>query len=284
MSDQMRMIPTATDILDSDPDHFLAANWDIAAVNLACASGLRDAENIDIPAYLTQLDAMAQAVQKQTERSWRLFRIKPAEFQHSENVFRIFTMEHVLRMQFQVKYNPLVKEATSGGKSISSARSYEVFIHGILDPANRTGTCSSLPTFSVAVGRRLRYPLKLVRAPNHTFFRWENESERFNVQHTAAGSEIWPDERYHDWPQKWDAEMLAMNQRCRIWLHSLTPAQEVSKFLCNRALILRDGQRFEEALDALRAARRYDADNAAIADIWLNVEQRTSPLAAAVHG
>jgi hypothetical protein len=48
----------------------------------------------------------------QPTRSWRLFKIKPSEFGHSENVFRIFTMEHVLRSQFGVRYDPLQADAT----------------------------------------------------------------------------------------------------------------------------------------------------------------------------
>jgi len=221
---------------------------------------------------------MAEAVTKHTERSWRLFKIKPSQFQNSENVFRVLTMEHVLRVSFGVKYDPKVSEETDNGKNFEGWRatdSTEVFIHGVLNE-KRTGTCSSLPTFSIAVGRRLGYPLKLIRVPNHTLFRWNDGTEIFNVQHTVAGSEIMTDDYFRKWPKPWDAEMHAMNARAKVWLHSMTPKQEVSKFLCNRAIMLRDERRFEEALQALGAAERFDPVNPAPNEIRRHMEQLAS--------
>src|SRR5712691_3376788 len=153
-------VPSLADILAANPDEFIAAYTDIAAVNLACAVGLPKSEDIDFPKYLSLLDTMAAAVRRQTEKSWRLFKIKPAEFDHSENVFRVLTMEHVLRVQFKIKYNSHVWEKTKNREDWNTADSSEIFIHGILNENNRTGTCSSLPVVSVAVGRRLGYPLQ----------------------------------------------------------------------------------------------------------------------------
>jgi hypothetical protein len=213
---------------------------------------------------------MAEAVRVKTEKSWRVFRLKPSEFQDSENVFRVFMMEHVLRMQYGVKYDPLVADITASGKKWISDDSTEIFIHGVLSE-KRTGTCSSLPTFSIAIGRRLGYPLKLVRVPNHTFFRWDDATEKFNHQHTDCGGEIKTDEFFYGFPRKWNQEDFAMNARTKVWLHSLTPMQEVSKFLCNRTLVLRDTERFEEGLEAIAAAERFDPTNPACAQIAMNI-------------
>jgi hypothetical protein len=70
--------------------------------------------------------------------------------------------------------------------------------------------------------------------------------------------------------------MHAMNSRTKVWLHSMTPRQEVSKFLCNRAILLRHEQRFQEALRALGAAERFDPDNPAPAEIRRHMEQLIS--------
>jgi hypothetical protein len=266
-------IPSLNEILTADPDRFVAKYTDIAAVNLACAVGLAKTDDHNFAGYLALLDKMAEAVRVKTEKSWRLFKLKPTEFHNSENVFRVFTMEHVLRMQFGVKYDPLVQESTKGGKPRDKGDSTEMFIHGVLS-AKRTGTCSSLPTFSIAIGRRLGYPLKLVRVPIHTFFRWDDGKETFNHQHTDTGGVILPDEHFHTWPRQWDADDFAMNGRTKVWLHSMTPKQEVSKFLCNRAIFLRDTGRFQEGLDALEAAERFDPANPACADIYLNIQDK----------
>jgi hypothetical protein len=78
---------------------------------------------------------MAEAVTKHTDRSWRLFKIKPAQFQNSANVFRVLTMEHVLRVSFGVRYDPKVSEDMNNGNNFEGWRptdSTEVFIHGVL--------------------------------------------------------------------------------------------------------------------------------------------------------
>lgn len=268
--------PRLEDVLGMSPDEFVARYADIAVVNLACAEGLPDTEDIDLPKYMAVLDQMATAAEARTEKSWRLFDLKPAEFNGSRNVFRIFMMEHVLRTQFGVKYDPMRSHIKPDQVAVKPPhKTYDTFIHGVLSDS-RTGTCSSLPTFSVAVGRRLGYPLRLVRAPEHTFFRWDDGDEKFNVQHTPAGSEVLPDEHYHSWPLKWDQAMFDMNARTGVWLSSMTPKQEVSKFLCNRALSLCDVSRFTEAFEAIEAAERYDPKNPACTDIHHFIQDKAT--------
>jgi hypothetical protein len=266
-----RVLPSLGDLLTADADDFIARHTDIAAVNLACARGLPNCNESAFPEYLTLLDTIAEAVKKQTEKSWRLFKVKPHEFNHSENVFRIYTMEYVFRALFGIKYDPKVREATATGKPWTTTDSTEICINGILSD-KRTGTCSSLPTFAIAVGRRLGYPLKLILVPNHTLYRWDDGKEVFNLQPNVAGGEVKPDAFFYTWPRLWDDTDRRINARTKVWLHPLSPRQEVSKFLCNRALILRDTKRYPEALEAIRAAERFDPINPACADIHLSIE------------
>ena len=268
-------VPTLSELLTAVPDTFLAKYTDVAAINLGCARGLPSVIEADFPAYMALLDRMAEAVRVRTEKSWRLFKLKPAEFHRSENVFRVLTMEHVLRMQFGVKYDPIVSAERQTDKTRPPADASEMFVHGVLG-SKRTGTCSSLPTFSIAIGRRLGYPLKLIRVPNHTLFRWDDGTERFNVQHTDSGSKLVLDEYFHTWPRVWDADMHAMNDRTKVWLHSLTPLQEASKFLCNRAIICRCLGRLDDGLAAVVSAARFDPGNPACSDIEFDLRQRSS--------
>jgi hypothetical protein len=263
-------IPSLHELLHLDPDQFVAKYTDIAAVNLACARGLPSADESEFPQYLTLLDTIADAVRRETDRSWRLFKLKPAQFSNSEAVFRLYTMEHVFRVRFNIRYDPLVHEVTGNGMPWTTSDSTEVLIHGILS-AKRTGTCSSLPTFAIAVGLRLGYPLKLILAPNHTLYRWDDGNEVFNMQHTEAGGDVRPNEYFYDWPRKWDETDYAINERTQVWLHSMTPKQEASKFLCNRAIFLRDIGRCGEALQAIDAAERFNPINPACWDIRLTI-------------
>lgn len=271
-------VPSLEELLTADPDQFVAKYTDIAAVNLGCARGLSNCDESAFPDYLALLDIIAEAVKKQTEKQFRLFKLKPQEFLNSENVFRVYTMEYVFRAQFGIKYDPTVRQTLSDvdgqrdmSKSWQSADSSEIFIHGLLSD-KRAGTCSSLPTFAIAVGRRLGYPLKLILVPNHTLYRWDDGTEVFNLQPNEAGGEVKEDAYFHTWPRKWTREDFDRNTRTNVWLRSLTPKKEVSKFLCNRVLMLRDFRRFDEALQAIDAAQRFDPINPACSDIRRDIE------------
>jgi hypothetical protein len=83
-----------------------------------------------------------------------------------------------------------------------------------------------------------------------------------------------PDAYFYEWPRTWDESDYALNARTKVWLHALTPKQEVSKFLCNRAILLRDIQRYDEALQALDAAERFNPTNPACPEIHFSVVQQ----------
>ena len=266
-------VPSMREICCSDPDLFIQRYPDIAMRNLACARGLDTIEPNAFSSYLALIDRIAETVDKETKRCLRIFRIKPAQFHHSEPVYRMMTMEHVFRKRFGIQYDPMVQDRVKQNGNFRSDDSREIFIHGILSE-KRTGTCSSLPTFAIAVGRRLGYPLKLVLVPNHTLYRWDDGEQQINFQHTRAGGEIYPDEYFRTWPHRWTEQDYQINSRSKIWLHSLTPKQEISKFLCNRAIMMNDRSRWEEAYEAIAAAERYCPSNPACEPIRMEIDRR----------
>ena len=123
----------------------------------------------------------------------------------------------------------------------------------------------------MAVGRRCGYPLYFARVPNHGIYRWHDEREKFNYQHNLTGGDMQPDEFYHTRPIKWDESHFALNARTKVWLHSMTARQEVSKFLCNRALCLREEKRYQEALQAIDVAEQFDPINPVCGDIGYDI-------------
>lgn len=257
-----QQVPSLQELLVADPDQFVARYTDVAAYNLTCARELPHADETNFLKYMELLDTIAESVRQETERNWRLFKLKPAQFHHSEAVYRLYTMEHVFRVRFQIKYDPVVHRIVDRDRGWVTSDSSEVFIHGVLGE-KRTGTCSSLPTFAIAVGRRLGYPLKLILVPNHTLYRWDDGDEVHNLQHTEAGGNVHPDEYFHQWPRKWTEGDFLLNERTHVWLHSMTPRQEVSKFLCTRATFLYFAGRYDEAIKAVDAAQRFNPINPA---------------------
>jgi hypothetical protein len=97
-------------------------------------------------------------------------------------------MIRFLHPQFGIRYNPLRKDR--GESNYDPKDVDDHFICGILNE-KRMGTCATLLVFAVALGRRLGYPLKLVKVPDHLFFRWEDESERFNVEYNGETGNVY---------------------------------------------------------------------------------------------
>jgi hypothetical protein len=83
-----------------------------------------------------------------------------------------------------------------------------------------------MPVFFVAVGRRLGYPLKLVRAKGHLFARWDEGERSFNIEGTSIGFVAHPDKYYRSWPFPFTVE----EEQAESYLKPLTPAQELATF------------------------------------------------------
>jgi tetratricopeptide (TPR) repeat protein len=231
---------------------------DIGLMNLYCAQGLRGSENLDIPSALKTLDLYAAHVDRETERHMYRFRKNPQEYNNSEAYFRMLMLAVVLQQDFHVHYN-LDRITTPGvfeSNDVFFASSKDVFIHGPLgNPA--TGTCSSMPVFYVAIGRRLGYPLFLASTKCHLFVRWEDAQTRFNVDATSVGLNTYDDEHYKSWPFKITEEEI--KQHC--YLKSLNSTEELAVFMTIRGACLMSMRRYNESIVAYTEAQRLDPDN-----------------------
>jgi hypothetical protein len=129
---------------------------DIARMNLLCAQGLPGAEDLDVNGCLTVLQTMAARVQSETARNHHRFERNPADFENSENFYKMVILAVVLAEDFQVKYAPnkMVTVADARADDGFFADAHDIFLHGLLG-TKRQGTCSSLPVLQIAVGRQL---------------------------------------------------------------------------------------------------------------------------------
>lgn len=226
---------------------------DIAVMNLACAVGLPGSEAIDYQGCLDTLDRWAAALREPIDRLVKHeFRRKPAEYDHSEAVFRTVKMILGLQAYCGVGYNP----AKTDPQPDDPYELADVFIHGAIQGPG--GTCASLPVVYAAVGRRLGYPLKVVRVKKHMFNRWDDPAtgERMNIEAaTVLGVGSNPDDYYR-------AGRYAITpdqEREYGYLKSLTPRQELAAFIGDRAWQLVDAGRYLEAIDAGIRAGDLDA-------------------------
>ena len=243
------------------------SNLDVAEMNLLCASGLPGAENYVTTKGLRTLDEWAGIAEKEIARNRHRFLENPAEYDHSENLFKMVILILTVQQNLGVHYDPAMIGAAAKPKAtqeeietdLADASYFKnaasVFLNGILSDT-RTGTCSSMPVLYTALGRRLGFPLKLVSAKGHLFLRWDDGKERFNLEGTG-GVNSFPDDYYKNWPLSLSPEEIASGE----YLKSLTPAQELSIFLESRAMTLRANGRFDEALVALAQAYRLNPES-----------------------
>ena len=223
--------------------------FDIAHINMVCAQGLPGTETLNIPVALAKLDEWSRRIQSETKRHQHLFHRNKRYYNNSLAYYQIEMMVTVLAQDMGVKYNSELIESGALDDLESTrffADSKDLFLHGLLSP-RPSGTCASMPVLVVAIGRRLDYPLKLVRAKAHLFARWDSENERFNIEATGRGWNPYPDSHYRQWPHPFTEAEEQANR----FLKSLTPAEEMSGFLGLRALCLKEQKRDAEAKQAL---------------------------------
>jgi regulator of sirC expression with transglutaminase-like and TPR domain len=223
------------------------AGVDIALMNLLCAEGLPGHGASTVQDCLKKLEQMVQAVRSETAKNLHQFTSNPAEFENSEEFFRVLMLNTVLGQDFGLHYNPK-KIAAPTAESLRDQSFYEqaddVFLSGLLGE-HRMGTCTSMPVLLVAVGRRLGYPLKLVPAKGHLFLRWDDGKTRRNFECTN-GITCYADAHYQKWPFPISDEEVKQGW----YLRSLSPREELAAFFALRGQVLQFHRRSIEALMA----------------------------------
>lgn len=223
------------------------ARVDIALMNLICAEGLPGRGKASYQECLLKLEQIAESVRSQTARNHHRFTDNPAEFENSEEFYKIAMLNTVLGEDFGLHYNPK-KIAAATFENLQDQSFFEsaddVFLSGLLGE-HGMGTCASMPVTLVAVGRKLGYPLKLVGAKGHLFFRWDDGKVRRNFECTN-GIICYPDAHY----QKWPFPISDGEVKQGWYLRSLSPREELAAFLSLRGQVSRFHGR---SLDAILA-------------------------------
>ena len=216
------------DIFDMTPEQ--VGQHDIAQLNLACSSGLKGAESLDGAASLALLDAWAREAGESTKQNLWRYHANPGLWKQSENWFRVSCMVRCLRVHAGTQYVPALRTHPPS-RDMWDLKFYRdahsIFLFGLLTGL-RQGTCTSLPVLTVAVGRRLGYPLKLVKSAGHLFVRWDDGSgkEVFNIESTDEFAEIKSDDFYRSFP----LPMNPADEASGRMMVSMTPVQELALF------------------------------------------------------
>ena len=226
---------------------------DIALMNLLCAEGLPGAEILKVEDCLATLDQWAQHAKREIDRNYHHFREDPAYYYHSEAFYKMLMLSVVVYEDFGVRYNPklIAPPSEARGDDHFFADSRDILIHGMVGP-QRMGTCSSMPILYIALGQRLGYPLKLVKARGHLFMRWDSPTEKFNMDATGKGLDKYDDEHYKQWPFPLTEAGIKEDD----YLKSLSAAEELSAFLSIRGACQTDNGQLGDALASFNSAHR----------------------------
>ena len=220
------------------------AKIDIERLNMFCTAGLPGIEGIDPDACISRLDKWTKYIANNTNRWYFDYVKSPREGEDSPGKFRMMALASLLQRQLKVHYNMPFTEGDYDGRD-----SRNLFLHGLLTGCG--GTCVTLPVLYIAIGRKLGYPLFLVKTRDHFFARWDEPGgERFNVECACRGFASHSDEHYCTWR----APISQADLQRGVLLRNLSRREELASFLNERGSCLVDHLRMAEALEAYHYA------------------------------
>ena len=232
-------------------------NVEMARMNLLCAEGLVGSDQLDVEKDLAIIDQWAMQADQDLQRFTPLYHTHPEKFPdvHSESEWKMYVLFGFLRERQGIGYNPELKAIFAKGYGYIEDHpdefrqdALDTFLNGIVE--RRMGVCSSLPAIFVAVGRRLGYPLYYVHTKGHSFVRWDDGKERFNVETTRSFFTTPHDDYYERWPYR----ISKQDQADFGYLKNQTPQQMLAGFLQDRCACLYASGRVREGNQAFEVA------------------------------
>lgn len=215
---------------------------DFGVMNLLCAEGLPGSENLNVEKESATLDEWAELVKRLTKEQHFLFERAPADYENSENNFKMFMLVEVLQTRCGIHYNPDWLYISTN-KNVPRREGYapyrdcrNIFINGLIE--QRLGTCANMAALYVAVARRIGYPVYLVRSKSHFFARWDDGKERFNCEGTNRGM-VEPYRRTDEHYKKWMGGLTNEELQDGYYLKNMTPAALLAEFVFMRGDALR---------------------------------------------
>lgn len=208
--------------------------YDVLFVNFACAEGVPGVPSMDEWECEKRVQEIVSAVKRWTEERLFLFETEPERFGHCWDRYRMACLVAVLQWKFNMLRDPEWTFENGKDTARNTPPNHHLFAQHLMKGG--FGSCASLPIVFCAVGRRLGYPLKLVRTKSHLFLRWDDRKtgNRFNIECTSHGFDTPADDYYRTWPEEtWEEEIARHG-----YLRSMTPREELAAFLDQRLYCL----------------------------------------------
>jgi len=164
---------------------------DIVEMNIAVARGIQGLENLDYVQYRQTIDTWTNQFKEWLPTVEYAFHQNPSKYKNDINFFRLGMLAQFLDQQIGIAYVKDHKKAirVANKKGVKPQIAYtnpgHLLLHGLID--SKRGTCGTMPTLHVAIGRRLGWSVGLACANSHYICRYEDGKNIYNIETTDTG-------------------------------------------------------------------------------------------------
>jgi hypothetical protein len=226
------------------------ASHDLVELNLLVARSIPSQAQLDIPKYQRLADEWADAVRSRLLAVEPVFHRSPNDWKNDIHLFRLGVLCEFLECGAGVQYIEEQREA----KTVRYTDSSHLFLNGVMD--TRRGTCGSLATLHVAIGRRLGWPVSLAAVKSHLICRYDDGRVTHNIEATQSGYGGFKNDPDDYLIRQYELPRIAISSGSD--LRALSEREMLGVFVGFRGRHMRDTGRVTEAEgDYLLARRLY---------------------------
>jgi len=164
---------------------------DVVEMNLAVAREIPGLEDLDCDKYPRLVDGWTDQFRAWLPTVEHAFHQNPGGYHNDINFFRLGMLAQFLDQTIGIRYVEEQKqaqlEARKAGRKAEVAYTDpgHLLLHGLID--TRRGTCGTMPTLHVAMGRRMGWPVGLACAASHYVCRYDDGRHVYNIEGTDTG-------------------------------------------------------------------------------------------------
>jgi len=164
---------------------------DIVEMSIAVAREIPGLEGLEYDKYQRTVDGWTEQFTRWLPTVENSFHRDPSKYHDDINFFRLGMLAQFLDQHGGIAY--IEEQARAQIEARKAGRKAVVFytdpgdvlLHGLID--TKRGTCVTMPTLHVAMGRRLRWPVALACVKAHYVCRYDDGKVVYNIEATDTG-------------------------------------------------------------------------------------------------